>query len=96
MLAAVDNPEPEEMWEPEFEEVEILERDIPLMEEIWAHSVLAGEDWMRQILDMDETWPPESLAEPNFWTREEGGMMSPTVLRKYFNILTLLAELEGE
>lgn len=96
VLAAVDNPEPEEMWEPEFEEVEILERDIPLMEEIWAHSVLAGEDWMRQILDMDETWPPESLAEPNFWTREEGGMMSPTVLRKYFNILTLLAELEGE
>ena len=95
-LAAVHIPEPEEMWEPDFEEGEILERDIPLMDEIWARSVLAGDDWMREILDMDETWLPEPLAEPNFWTREEGGMLSSAVLRKYLHILTLLAALEEE
>lgn len=95
-LAADHTPEPEETWEPDFEEVEILERDIPLMDEIWARSVLAGDDWMREILDMDETWPPEPLAEPNIWTREEGGMLSATALKKYLNILTLLAALEEE
>ena len=93
-LAAVDAPEPEEPWEPDFEEEEILEREIPLMEEIWGRSVLAGEEWMREIFDEETTWLPEPLAEPNFWTREEGGMLSATELRKYLNILTYLAALE--
>lgn len=95
-LAAVDNTEPEKIWEPDFEEVEILKTEIPLEDEIWASSVLAGEDWMREILDEDDSWPPQPVAEPNIWTREEGGMLHSSNLKKLLQIFTLQAALEEE
>ena len=95
-LAAIHTPEPEEIWEPDFEEVEILKHKIPLMEEIWVRSVLAGDTWMREILDKDVTWLQERPEEPNIWTREEGGMLSAIVLKKLLGLLNLQAALREE
>ncbi|CAF9942441.1 MAG: hypothetical protein ALECFALPRED_009753 [Alectoria fallacina] len=94
-LAASHTPEPDETWTPDFQE-EILEREIPLQEEIWAPSVLEGEAWMRNILDEDESWPQEPREEVNIWTREDGGMLSAAVLKRLSRIFTLQASLEEE
>ena len=93
-LAAVHTPEPEEVWMPEFEEAEILEREIPLEKEIWARSVLAGEDWMRIILDEGEDWPRQPPEEPNIWTRDEGGNLDSVYLRRLTRVLTLEGSLK--
>lgn len=95
-LAASHTPEPEESWTPEFQEEEILERTVPLEEEIWARSVLDGEAWMRSILDEDGSWPRGPSDEADIWTREKGGMLSAAVLRRVLRALTLQASLEEE
>lgn len=93
-LAASQTPEPEDHWTPVFQEEEILERKIPLEEEIWAISMLEGEAWMRNILDEDETWPQESPEEADIWTRDDGGMLSAAVWRRLLRVFTLQASLE--
>ena len=95
-LAASHTPEPDETWTPVFQEEEILEREIPLQEEIWARSVLEGGAWMRNILDEGESGPQEPREEVNIWTREDGGILSAAVLKRLSRIFTLQASLEGE
>ncbi len=95
-LAASRTPEPEEVWIPEFEEEEILERDKPLWEEIWERSVLGGEVCMRNILDEKETWPRKEAEEADIWTREPGGMLSSAVLKQLSRVLTLQESLRDE
>ena len=95
-LAASRTPEPEEVWIPETEEVEILERDKPLWEEIWERSVLGGEACMRDILDEKETWPAKEAEEVDIWTREPGGMLSSAVLKQLSRVLTLQESLRDE
>lgn len=95
VLAACHTPEPEEIWTPEFEE-EILEREVPLEDEIWARSTLEGEAWMRNILEEIEAWPQAPPEEADIWTREDGGMLSAAGLRRIWRIFTLQASLEEE
>ena len=96
-LAASKIPEMEEMWTPEFEEEEILEREIPPEEEIWARSVLNGKVSMRSILSEDDTWPQVlSAGEADIWTRDNGGMLSSSKLKKILRIQTLQASSKEE
>lgn len=84
----------EESWTPDFEEPEILEREVPLQEDIWERSMLEREIGMRYILDEGETWPRESATEADIWTREEGGMLSAANLRRLWRVFTLGASQE--
>lgn len=95
-LAAVYNPEPEKHWTPVFEEPGIWERKTPLWDEVWAHSVLGGEAWMRNLLGENETWPQEPPEEADIWTREEGGMLSAAVLKRLLRVFTIQAVQEEE
>lgn len=95
-LAALHTPEVEEIWIPEFEEAEILERAIPLEEEIWANSVLVGENWMRTVLDEDENWPRNPPEEANIWKCGEGGNLNSGFLKKLLHVLTLEKSIEKE
>ena len=88
-LATSHTPEPEEHWTPITQEEEVLERAIPLEEDIWTSSVLAGEVWMLNVLDEDGFWPRESPEEPDIWTREDGGMLSSAALRRFLREPTL-------
>lgn len=95
-LAAFHAPKLAGSWTPVFEDEEIVGRDIPLVEEMWARSVLAGEDSMRRILDEDKTWPHEPSDDPNIWTREEGGMLSSANLKRLLRVLTLEESMKEE
>ena len=97
-LAASHIPEMEETWTPDFEEEEILEREIPLEEEIWARSVHDGGVWMRSIMDENDTCPrtPPSPEEDEIWTRDNDGMLSSPRLKKILRIQELKASLEEE
>ena len=96
-LAALQTPEPGEVWTPDCPEDEMLEREIPLGEDFWESSVQAGEAWMRSILDEDETWPRESPEEyDDIWTREPEGILGAANLRRLSNILKIQASLEEE
>ena len=99
-LTAFQAPEVEETWTPEFEEQEddddILESEIPLWDVIWERSMFDGEASMRDILDEDKTRPQETAEELDIWTRETGGMLSPTVLRQLLRVLVLQKSLREE
>lgn len=95
-LAASHTSDEEEHWTPDFEEVEILEREIPLEEDIWARSVLEGEAHMGNIFGEDGTWPQEPPEEADIWTREEGGMLSAAMLRRLSRVFTFQATVEEE
>ncbi len=94
-LAASHTPEPEEPWAPKVEE-EILKCEIPLKEEIWARPILEGETHMWNIPNEDETWLQEESEEVDIWTREEGGMLTSTMLRRVLRVFTLQASLKED
>lgn len=95
-LAPTDAFGPEEKWEPDFDEAEILKLELPLEDEIWASSVLAGEDWMREILNGDESWPPQPVVDPYLWTRGEGGLLTSANLKRILQVFNLQAALAEE
>ena len=96
-LAASHIPEMEETWTPDFEEEEILERETPLEEEIWTHSVHDGGVWMRSILGEDGILSQGlSAEEQEIWTRDNDGMLSSPRLKKILRIQELQASLEEE
>ena len=95
-LAAFHAPELERNWRPVFEKEVVVERRIPLVEEIWARSMLAGENSMRRILDEDETWPPKPPEESDIWTREEGGTLNYANFKQLLRVLTLEESLKEE
>ena len=92
-LAAVHKPEAEEKegwdWKPMTETEVIVERKRPLWDEIWDRSMSGGEAQMRDILDEDESWPPQAQQEPDVWTREPGGMLSSPILKELLCVSTL-------
>ena len=96
-LAASHIPEMEETWTPDFEEEEILEREIPLEEEIWTRSVHDGGVGKRSIMDENETRPHTPSGEDEeIWTRDNGGMLSSPKLKKILRIQNLQASSEEE
>ncbi|KAM0801438.1 hypothetical protein BDR22DRAFT_906028 [Usnea florida] len=96
-LAASHTPEMEETWTPDFEEGELLEREILLEEKVPARSVHDGGVRMRSIMNEDDTWPHgTSDEEEEIWTRENGGMLTSPRLKKILRIQTLQASCEEE
>ena len=94
-LAASHIPEMEEMWTPDLEEGENLEREMPLEKKISARSVHDGGVRMRSIMNEDDTWPHgHSAEEEEIWTRENGGMLTSPRLKKILRIQTLQASWE--
>ncbi len=95
VLAASHTPEPEEPWAPKVEE-EILKYEIPLKRKIWAPLVLEGEAHIWNIPDEDETWLQEESEEVDIWTRDKGGMLTSTMLRRVLRVFDLQASLEED
>ena len=95
LAAPHHSPEPE-TWRPEFDEEKIVEREVPLWEEIWQRSTQQGKACMRYALGEDESWPREAPEEADIWTREPGGMLTAASLRRLAPVFTLQESLRED